>query len=34
MTKYATYLERGNGIDAAQVRAQNTTIELLSFARA
>jgi hypothetical protein len=33
MTKYATYLEKGNGIDAAQVRAQNTTIELAAYSR-
>jgi hypothetical protein len=32
-TKYATYLERGDGMDAAQIRAQNTTIELTSFTR-
>jgi hypothetical protein len=31
MTKYATYLEKGDGIDAAQIRAQNTTIELASY---
>jgi hypothetical protein len=34
MTKYATYLERGDGIDAIQIRAQNTTIELASYSRA
>jgi hypothetical protein len=33
ITKYATYLEKGNGIDAAQVRAQNTAIELASYSR-
>jgi hypothetical protein len=33
-TRYATYLERGGGIDAIQIRAQNTTIELASFYRA
>ena len=34
MTKYATYLERGGSIDAIQIRAQNTTIELASYSRA
>jgi hypothetical protein len=33
-TKYATYRERGDGRDAAEIRAQNTTIELASFTRA
>jgi hypothetical protein len=33
-TRYATYLERGDGIDAVQIRAQNTVIELASFSRA
>jgi len=33
MTKYATYRER-EGMDAADVRAQNTTIELASYSRA
>jgi len=34
MTKYATYRERGDGIDAIEIRAQNTTIELASYSRA
>lgn len=34
MTKYATYRERGDGIDGIDIRAQNTTIELASFVRA
>lgn len=33
MTKYATYRERGDGRDAIEIRAQNTTIELASFTR-
>jgi len=33
MTKFATYRERGDGRDAIEIRAQNTTIELLSFER-
>jgi hypothetical protein len=33
MTKYATYLEKGDSIDAMQVRAQNTTIELAAYTR-
>lgn len=32
-TKYATYIEKGDGMDAIQIRAQNTTIELASFTR-
>jgi len=32
-TKSAAYLERGGGMDAAQVRSQNTVIELVSFVR-
>jgi hypothetical protein len=32
MTKYATYRERA-GMDAADVHAQNTTIELASYKR-
>lgn len=32
-TKYATYLERGDGMDAIAIRAQNTTIELASYSR-
>ena len=34
MTKYATYRERGGGIDSIEIRAQNTLIELASFSRA
>ena len=34
MTKFATYRERGDGPDAIEIRAQNTTIELASFSRA
>ena len=34
MTKYATYRERGDGMEAAEIRAQNTTIELASYSRA
>ncbi|MCC7041723.1 MAG: hypothetical protein IT516_15550 [Burkholderiales bacterium] len=34
MTKVATYRERGDGMDAIEIRAQNTTIELASFRRA
>lgn len=34
MTKTATYRERGDGRDAMEIRAQNTTIELVSFRRA
>jgi hypothetical protein len=34
MTKYAEYLERGDGINAVKIRAQNTTIELASYSRA
>lgn len=34
MTKYATYRERGDGMDAIEIRAQNTTIELISYRRA
>ena len=33
-TRYATYRERGDGRDAIEIRAQNTTIELASFMRA
>ena len=33
-TRYAEYLERGDGIDAVKIRAQNTVIELASFSRA
>lgn len=33
-TRFATYRERGDGRDAIEIRAQNTTIELESFARA
>jgi hypothetical protein len=33
-TKSAAYLERGGGMDPAQIRAQNSVIELASFARA
>ena len=33
MTKYATYLEKGDSLDAAQIRAQNTIIELVSYTR-
>jgi hypothetical protein len=33
-TKYATYRERGDSIDAVTIRAQNTTIELASYSRA
>lgn len=33
-TKFATYRERGDGREAIEIRAQNTTIELESFARA
>lgn len=33
MTKYATYRERGDGIDSIEIRAQNTTITLASFSR-
>ena len=32
-TKYATYRERG-GMDGISIRAQNTVIELASYARA
>jgi hypothetical protein len=32
-TKYATYIEKGDGMDPIQIRAQNTTIELASFTR-
>ncbi|MCC6868742.1 MAG: hypothetical protein IT522_07965 [Burkholderiales bacterium] len=32
-TKFATYRERGNALDAVTIRAQNTTIELASFSR-
>jgi hypothetical protein len=32
-TKYATYRERGDGRDAIEIRAQNTTIELASWRR-
>jgi len=32
-TKSAAYLERTSGIDAAQVRTQNTVIELASYSR-
>lgn len=31
MTKVATYRERGGGRDAMEIRAQNTTIELVSW---
>jgi hypothetical protein len=31
MTKYATYIERGDGPAAVAVRAQNTTMELAAF---
>lgn len=31
MTKYATYIERGDGRDAVAIRAQNLTMELASF---
>lgn len=34
MIKTATYRERGDGRDAIEIRAQNTTIELLSYRRA
>ncbi|MCC6870047.1 MAG: hypothetical protein IT522_14610, partial [Burkholderiales bacterium] len=34
MTKTATYRERGDGRDAMEIRAQNTTIELASYRRA
>jgi hypothetical protein len=34
MTKYATYRERGDGPEAIEIRAQNTTIELASYSRA
>lgn len=34
MTKTATYRERGDGMDAIEIRAQNTTIELISYRRA
>jgi|SoiMethySBSTD1v2_1073268.scaffolds.fasta_scaffold612192_2 hypothetical protein len=33
-TKYATYIERGDGPEAVAIRAQNTTIELASYSRA
>ncbi|MCC7215300.1 MAG: hypothetical protein IT517_00915 [Burkholderiales bacterium] len=33
-TRVATYRERGDGREAIEIRAQNTTIELESFARA
>ncbi len=33
-TRYATYRERGDGRDAIEIRAQNTTIELASWSRA
>ena len=33
MTKYATYRERGDSLDAVTIRAQNTLIELASFSR-
>ena len=32
-TKYAEYRERGDGMDAATIRAQNTVIELASYTR-
>ena len=32
--KVATYRERGDGVDAIDIRAQNTTIELASYRRA
>jgi hypothetical protein len=32
-TKFATYRERGDSLDAVTIRAQNTTIELASFSR-
>jgi hypothetical protein len=32
-TKYATYRERGDGRDAIEIRAQNMTVELASWAR-
>jgi uncharacterized protein DUF3108 len=32
-TKYATYLERGDALESAQIRAQNTVIQLTSFTR-
>ena len=34
MLKTATYRERGSGMDAIEIRAQNTTIELQSWRRA
>ncbi len=34
MMKTATYRERGDGRDAIEIRAQNTTIELVSWRRA
>src|SRR4029079_16319673 len=34
MTKYATYRERGDGPEAIEIRAQNTTIESASYSRA
>jgi hypothetical protein len=33
-TKYATYRERGDSVDGFEIRAQNTTMELASYARA
>ena len=33
-TKYATYRERGDGMEAADIRAQNTTFVLTSYRRA
>jgi hypothetical protein len=33
-TKYATYIERGDSMDAVAIRAQNTVIELASYSRA
>ncbi len=33
-TRYATYVEKGDGANAIQIRAQNTIIELASFSRA
>jgi hypothetical protein len=33
-TKYATYRERGDSMDAVTIRAQNTVIELASYSRA
>ncbi len=33
-TRYATYRERGDGRDAIEIRAQNTTITLASYSRA